>query len=259
MAASTLDVAATPGGDRARRTAELLVLAQRAPEAERLRLQDLVIELNLPIARSLARRFAERGQPLDDLEQAAAVGLVKAVRRFDPDRGSDFLTFAVPTITGEVKRHFRDCAWAVRPPRRIQEAQGRVAVAIEELTTRLRRSPTAAEVARHLDLDEEDVVEAMSSRGCFSPASLDAELLDGDGTALRERLGTEDGAYTLAETLLALQPALDRLDARDRRILQLRLRLGRTQSQIAAELGVSQMQVSRQLARIRATLRGSIA
>jgi RNA polymerase sigma-B factor len=243
---------------RADLTAELLADAAAAPEGERLRLQDRAIELNLPIARSIARRFGERGQPLDDLEQAASIGLIKAVRRFEVGQGVDFLAYAVPTIAGEVKRHFRDSGWTVRPPRRIQEAQARVGAAGEELTAELGRSPTTSEVAAHLDLDEETVIEALSSRGCFTPTSLDAPLDDDDGTGLGQLLGVEDDGFALAEARLSLEPAIDELRPRDRLILELRVAQGRTQSEIAAELGISQMQVSRLLTRIRETLRPSL-
>lgn len=242
---------------RAVLTARLLADAAAAPEDERPQLQDRVIELNLPIARSIARRFGERGQPLDDLEQAASIGLIKAVRRFEVGQGVDFLAYAVPTIAGEVKRHFRDSGWAVRPPRRIQEAQSRVGAAGEELTAELGRSPTTSEVADHLDLDEETVIEALSSRGCFTPTSLDAPL-DDDGTGLGELLGEEDDGFALAEARLTLEPAIDELRSRDRLILELRVAQRRTQSEIAAELGISQMQVSRLLTRIRETLRPAL-
>ncbi len=244
---------------RADLTAKLLADAALAPGDERSQLQDRVIELNLPIARSIARRFGERGQPLDDLEQAASIGLIKAVRRFEVGQGVDFLAYAVPTIAGEVKRHFRDSGWAVRPPRRIQEAQARVSAGNEDLTAELGRSPTTSEVADRLDLDEETVIEALSTRGCFTPTSLDAPLDDQDGGAgLGQLLPEQDDGFALAEARLSLEPAIDELRSRDRLILELRVAQGRTQSEIAAELGISQMQVSRLLTRIRETLRPSL-
>lgn len=244
---------------RTDRTAALLAKAAAADDdRERTELQDHVIELNLPIARSIARRFGERGQPLDDLEQAASIGLIKAVRGFEVDQGTDFQAYAVPTIAGEVKRHFRDSGWAVRPPRRIQEAQARVAGAAEELTAELGRSPTTGEVADHIDLDEEIVIEALSTRGCFAPTSLDASLDGENGDGLSQLLGEEDDGYALADARLTLEPAIDELHSRDRLILELRVAQGRTQAEIAAELGISQMQVSRLLTRIRETLRPTL-
>lgn len=226
---------------------------------ERTRLQDRAIEVNLPIAYSIARRYGDRGEPLADLEQAAAVGLVKAVRRYDASLDHDFLTYAVPTITGEVKRHFRDYAWTVRPPRRIQEAQARISAAGEELTTTLGRSPTRPEVADHIGIGEPVVVEALSARGCFTPTSLDATTADTDTLPLHLSIGVQEDGYAVAETQVALRPALDQLSARDRRILHLRVDNGWTQTQIADELGVSQMQVSRLLGRIHGVLREAVA
>ena len=256
----TVTEPAPVGGDepRADLTARLLAEAAVAGDDERSALQDRVIEINLPIARSIARRFGERGQPLDDLEQAASIGLIKAVRRFEVGQASDFLAYAVPTIAGEVKRHFRDSGWTVRPPRRIQEAQAQIGAGAEELTAELGRSPTTGEVAEHLEIDEETVIEALSSRGCFTPTSLDAPLADNEGTGLGQLLGEEDDGFALAEARLTLEPAIDELRSRDRLILELRVAQGRTQSEIAAELGISQMQVSRLLTKIRATLRPSL-
>ena len=243
---------------RADLTARLLAEAAVAADDERGALQDRVIEINLPIARSIARRFGERGQPLDDLEQAASIGLIKAVRRFEVGQASDFLAYAVPTIAGEVKRHFRDTGWTVRPPRRIQETQARIGAANEELAAELGRSPTTGEVVDHLGIGEETVIEALSSRGCFTPSSLDAPLADAEGTGLGQLLGEEDDGFALADARLTLEPAIDELRSRDRLILELRVAQGRTQSEIAAELGISQMQVSRLLTKIRETLRPSL-
>jgi RNA polymerase sigma-B factor len=243
---------------RAAETARLFTEAAQADEAERARLLDEVIEINLPVARSVARRFRDRGEPLADLEQVAALGLVKAARRFDIDAGYDFLSYAVPTITGEVKRHFRDSAWAIRPPRRVQEAQGKISRATETLTVQLRRAPTTAELASQLDMNEELVVEALCSQGCFTPDSLDSTPGD-SGDDWHHFHGAFDDAYELSELRVSLGPVLERLPARERRILYLRIERGWSQSQIAADIGVSQMQVSRLLSRIVRDFREAVA
>ena len=217
-----------------------------------------MVTLNLPVARSIAHQFRNRGEAAEDLEQVAYLGLVKAVHRFDPTKGEEFLSFAVPTIGGEVKRHFRDLAWSVRPPRRIQEIQGAISPAVQELLQELGRFPRASEIAERIDAEEDDVVEALACGGCFTPLSLDDRGPGGDGYQLADRLADRERGFQRAEAIAMLGSACRKLKPRDRRILYLRFYKGYTQEQIAAELGVTQMQVSRLLARILRDLRGAI-
>lgn len=214
--------------------------------------------LNMGVAESIARRFRNRGEPLDDLIQVAYVGLTKAVRGFDPDKSDEFLKYAVPTITGEVKRYFRDSAWTVRPPRRIQELQSSISKASAELNQDLGRSPRPSELAAYLEVSIEDVTEALASDGCFTPSSLDDRGPSDDGFALAEMLGEDDHDLDRAEVVALLRPACRNLKARDQHILFLRFFHGWTQAQIAEELGVTQMQVSRLLSRILTSLRAEL-
>jgi RNA polymerase sigma-B factor len=206
----------------------------------------------------MAARYRNRGVDLDDLEQVAMLGLTKAAQRFDPDAGHDFLSFAVPTIRGELRRYFRDQGWMVRPPRRVQDLQARMATAQDELEPRLGRSPRPSEIAVHLGVDLSDVIEALAADGCFTPTSLDATV--GDGTSsLGDLLGHEDRALAWTEARIVLAPVLRRLSPRDRRILHLRFFEERTQQEIADEVGLTQAQVSRVITRILADLRAGLA
>jgi RNA polymerase sigma-B factor len=252
---------AAAAGTRGERTARLLQLAASSPEPARSRIQAEVVELNLVVARSIAHRYRGRGEPLDDLEQVAALGLVKAVRQFDPSHGKDFLSYAVPTVSGEVKRHFRDHSWMVRPPRRIQELQPRIEAATDLLRSQLNSSPTVVDVAEYLAEDSETIVEALTCDGCFTAASLDGALTtasDDHGTSLLGVIGQDDDGYALCEFRTDLEPALDVLSPRDRHILARRVNDGWTQQEIADELGMSQMQVSRVLSKIRSLLRDAL-
>ena len=229
----------------------LLHLALLPPEdPERARLRRIVVEEQLPLVRHLAQRFRGRGEPYDDLVQVGTIGLLHAVDRYDPSRGC-FTTFAVPTILGEIRRHFRDRGWAMRVPRRMQDMARRVAEAREELTHRLDRSPTAQEIARHLDADVDLVLEALEIATVYATVPLPTSPEDADHT----RLGTLDGGLALVEDRETLRPLLARLSVRERRILALRFGRGMSQAQIAAEVGVSQMHVSRLLARSLSALR----
>lgn len=210
------------------------------------------------VAESVARRYARRGEALDDLIQVACLGLTKAVRRFDPDRGHDFLSYAVPTMSGEIKRHFRDSGWSVRPPRRIQELQARISATAADLNQELGRSPRPSELAEALDVQPADISEALASDGCFSPASLDERGPYDDGYTLAEHLGAAEPGFERAEAVAMLRPVCQDLKPRDKRILYLRFYSGWTQAQIAADLGVTQMQVSRLLQRILTSLRSEI-
>jgi RNA polymerase sigma-B factor len=211
------------------------------------------IEAWLPLANDLARRFAGRGEPIQDLVQTATVGLIKAVDRFDVTRGSDFAAFAVPTIVGEVKRYFRDQTWDLHVPRRLQELRRAIAEATERLAQERGRSPTPAELAEDLAVPEEDVVEGMKVAQAYTTASLDAPARgagDQAGAALGDLLGEEDRDLARADLRLAVAPAVAALPERQQRILHLRFFGNLTQDQIAAQVGISQMHVSRLLARI---------
>jgi RNA polymerase sigma-B factor len=243
--------------ERARTTRECLERASRCENStEKQDLLERAVLLNMREARAIARRFQNRGIPLEDLEQVAYLSLVAAARRFDPAAGFDFLAFARPTIRGEIKRHFRDRGWTVRPPRRIQDTQRVVTAAVSELSQSLGRSPTTTEIADHLEVREDDVVESLAAHDCFSPTSLDRPVTtDGEETPLLNLVLTvEDGTDT-ADTRMLLRQAIKRLSGRDQRVLGLRFSQDLTQSEIADDIGLSQMQVSRILARILGQLR----
>jgi RNA polymerase sigma-B factor len=249
----------TSDDDRRRRTRELLhAAAATTDEVERKRLHDEVIVLNMVIAKGIAAKYRGRGISNDDLTQVACIGLCKAVRAFDPAFGKEFLAYAVPTIRGEVKRHFRDHGWTVRPPRGIQELQGRVSAALGELTQDLGRSPRPNEVAQYLEVPLEEIIEALSADGCFTPTSLDVPVGDGQSGSLGDWISTEDSDLDAAEARVMLAPAVQELSPRDRRILYLRFFRQWTQQQIAEDIGVTQMQVSRLLSRILGELRGRL-
>jgi RNA polymerase sigma-B factor len=213
-------------------------------------LRDQLIEAHLGLAEYLARRFANRGEPLDDLVQVASLGLVKAVERFDPARGLEFTTFATPTIVGELKRHFRDKGWAVRVPRRVQELHLRVTRVIDDLATELGRSPTVQEIAVRAGTTEDEVTEAVDAGSAYRSASLDAGRSDDDETpGLLGQLGQIDPEMASAERRAALGPLISELPEREQVMLYLRFYEGMTQSEIAKHLGISQMHVSRLLSR----------
>jgi RNA polymerase sigma-B factor len=218
------------------------------------RLVEELIEAHLEVAASIARRYRNRGIDADDLEQVALLGLTKAAHRFDPDRGHDFMSFAVPTIRGEVRRHFRDCGWMVRPPRRVQELQARIVHAQDELLAAHGRAPRPTEIAVHLDVDVDTVVEALSADGCFTPAALEGPWGDGVGV-LGDLVGSPDAAFGAVEASVMLEPVVRRLSARDRRIVYLRFYEDLSQREIGEAVGLTQAQVSRVLSRILADLR----
>ncbi len=245
--------------DRSALSARLLrQAATEADPVERKRLQDEVVVLHMGLARAIAGRYRGRGIAEEDLRQAAAMALIKAARNFDADNGAEFLSYAVVTMKGEVKRQFRDFGWMVRPPRPIQKLQADVSHADGELTHRLGRSPTVGEVAAHLGVPEEDVLEALSADGCFTPTSLDSPVgADGTGV-LGDLIEGDDSAMSEAEARVMLAPAVRELPERDREVLYLRFFKQQTQVQIAEEIGVTQMQVSRILARVLTQLRGRL-
>ena len=257
-AVHSVPVRALEGRARARRTDAIvcdLRDVRRVADADELTRQ--LIETNAAVARSMASRYRNRGIDLDDLEQVALLGLTKAAQRFNPSAGHDFLSFAVPTIRGELRRHFRDSGWMVRPPRRVQDLQTRIAAAQEELEPKLGHSPRPSEIAAHLDEDLSDVVEALAADGCFTPTSLDAKVADGS-SSLGDLLGEDDRALAQAEAKVMLEPLMRALTARDRRIVRLRYFQEQTQQEIADVVGLTQAQVSRVLTRILADLRSGL-
>jgi RNA polymerase sigma-B factor len=213
-------------------------------------IRDELIEAHLRLAEHLARRFSNRGVPLEDLIQVASLGLVKAVERFEPERGLEFSTFATPTIVGELKRHFRDKGWSVRVPRRIQELHVEVNSLVGTLTQRLGRSPTIEELARASGTSEEEVLEAMEAAQAYRSTSIDAPTTGDDpGAGLAGQLGNEDANLFAAENRMLVASLVDSLPKREQLIMRLRFYDGMTQTQIADRLGISQMHVSRLLAR----------
>lgn len=243
------------GRERARRTDDI-VSDLRGSDVV-LDVEDLtrqLIETNAGVARSMASRYRNRGIDLDDLEQVALLGLTKAAQRFDASAGHDFLSFAVPTVRGELRRHFRDLGWMVRPPRRVQDLQARIAGAQDVLEQQLGRSGRPQEVADHLGVDVADVVEALAADGCFTPTSLDAPVSDGT-SSLGALLGDEDRAIARAEARVVLHPVLRDLSSRDSRIVHLRFYEEKTQQEIADDIGLTQAQVSRVLTRILSRMR----
>jgi RNA polymerase sigma-B factor len=249
-------VQAPDGAARARRTTDICdQLAQPdVTDADRSELVDDLVEANLAVARSIAARYRNRGASLEDLEQVAFLGLIKAAARFDASEGHDFLSYAVPTIRGEVRRHFRDACWTVRPPRRVQELQARISAAESELTQELGAAPTQEQLADRLDETPSAVVEAMTADGCFSPTSLDTPVADGTST-LGDLVAGTGGRHGAVEARLVLGPLMRALPERDRRVLCLRFFEDRTQAEIAEAVGVTQSQVSRTLTRILGELR----
>lgn len=221
---------------------------------DRHELVNVLIETHIDVAKSMASRYRNRGVELEDLEQVALVALTKAAQRFDPDAGHDFMAYATPTIRGELRRHFRDSGWMVRPPRRVQELQARIRDAHRELEFQLGRSPRPTELAAHLDEDLNHVVEALSADGCFAPTSLDTPVADESGV-LGDLLASDDRSIEAAEARIMLAPVVERLTERDRLVLQMRYVEQRTQQQIAEAVGLTQAQVSRVLARILRHLR----
>ncbi|MFI8424774.1 RNA polymerase sigma factor SigF [Streptomyces sp. NPDC085479] len=232
---------------------ELRSLPEGSPEKAELR--NRLVRMHLPLVEHLARRFRNRGEPLDDLTQVATIGLIKSVDRFDPERGVEFSTYATPTVVGEIKRHFRDKGWAVRVPRRLQELRLSLTTATAELSQQHGRSPTVHELAERLGISEEEVLEGLESANAYSTLSLDVPDTDDESPAVADTLGAEDEALEGVEYRESLKPLLEDLPPREKRILLLRFFGNMTQSQIAQEVGISQMHVSRLLARTLAQLR----
>lgn len=245
--------------DRATLTATLfrcMADCDSRDEADHLREQ--IICLNMSVAESLARRYFGHGENSDDLKQVAFLGLTKAVDGFQPDRGHDFLSYAVPTVSGELKRHFRDHCWAVKPPRRVQDLQRDVSATRQELMHEGRHEPTVADIAVRLGVDEAHVSEAMAAQGCFTPSSIDSTVTVDSKTTLADTIVADGEEYDQAETHLLLSSAISELAEDDREILALRFYEDWTQEQIAHKLGTSQMQISRRLSRLMKQLRSHI-
>lgn len=236
---------------------ELSTLDPDDPRHEEVR-GILVTEL-LPLAEHIATRFSGRGEPREDLVQVARIGLINAVDRFDVTRGHDFLSFAVPTVMGEVRRHFRDTGWAVRVPRRLKELHLTLSQGIAELSQRIGRAPTPTELAQHLDLDVDDVREGLMAGNAYQALSVDKPVHDDDALSLADTIGSDDPELILVENHEALQPLLEELPRRERAILVMRFFGGMTQTQIADRVGISQMHVSRLLSQTLESLRGKLS
>jgi RNA polymerase sigma-B factor len=222
------------------------------------RQRDVIIERCLPLADHIARRFSNRGEPLEDLIQVARMGLIQAVNRFDAENGTDFLAFAVPTMMGEVRRYFRDHGWSVKVPRRMKELGPQLNRASEELSQQFGRAPTASEIASHLELDREEVVQAQIASSAYSTLSSDAPgpgAADDDGRSVGSSLGDLDVNLDKVLDVETVRPLVAALPERQQTVLMLRFFENMTQTQIAQRLGISQMHVSRLLARSLATLR----
>lgn len=241
-----------------RHSSELFAVltGRAATDAERAAAREELVVLHRPLAEHCARRFRNRGEPFEDLFQVGTIGLLKAIDRFDNERGVEFSTYATPTIIGEIKRHFRDKGWAIRVPRRLQEMRLLISATSAELTQSLGRSPTAGELAGAIGCSVEEIVEGLESGNAYATLSLDAgdEATDGAATML-DAIGVEDTGLEYVDLRESIKPLLETLGHREKRILLLRFFRNMTQAQIAEEIGVSQMHVSRLLTRTLARLR----
>ncbi|MCY1145700.1 SigB/SigF/SigG family RNA polymerase sigma factor [Actinoplanes sp. Pm04-4] len=261
ITASALPAENAAAGATSTDTASELIAAMVALPAGhpcRAALRDRTIEAWLPLTRHLAQRYAGRGEPVDDLFQVGVVGLIKAVDRFQADRGIDFIGYAIPTIMGEIKRHFRDRTWSVRVPRRLQELRLAITAANNELTTKLGRAATVTDVAAHLGVTEEEVLEGLEGARAYNATSLSTPVSAEGTTELGDTLGGEDREYEMTEFRIALGPALATLDEREQKIIHLRFYGNLTQTQIAEHVGVSQMHVSRLLTKALVKLRAQM-
>ncbi len=250
------------GVEVTRRRSAALFDQLRDPDAsdpDRDAARDALVGLHLPLVEHCARRFRNRGEPFEDLVQVGTIGLIKSIDRFDAERGVEFSTYATPTIIGEVKRYFRDKGWAIRVPRRLQELRMQISAASAELTQDLGRSPTPRELAERIGCSVEEIVEGMESSNAYATLSLDAsDDSDAGPSSMLDAIGVDDQGLEHVEIRESIKPLLDRLDAREKKILLLRFFKNMTQSQIAQEIGVSQMHVSRLLNRTLEQLRASL-
>jgi RNA polymerase sigma-B factor len=244
-----------------KRSADLFVILrdEEGSEASHATAREGLVHLHLPLVEHCARRFRNRGEPLEDLVQVGTIGLIKSVDRFDTERGVEFSTYATPTIIGEIKRYFRDKGWAIRVPRRLQELRMQIGTASAELTQSLGRSPTPRELAEAIGCTVEEIIEGIESSNAYSTLSLDASDDSDDGAAsMLDAIGVDDEGLEHVEIRESIKPLLDRLAPREKKILLLRFFKNMTQSQIAEEIGVSQMHVSRLLNRTLEQLRTSL-
>jgi RNA polymerase sigma-B factor len=246
--------------NRQENAAALLAELHRLPDDSPLRkdLRDRLVEAHMPLVIYLARRFSGRNEPMNDLVQVGAIGLLKAIDRFDPDRGLEFSTYATPTILGEIKRHFRDTGWLIHVPRRAQELQTTVNTARAELSQELGRAPTIAELAARIEVDEEIVLEALDAARAYSGVPLDVLAAPGETVPEHPMLGVLDEGFEQVEQRALLREVIAKLPENEREILLLRFVANKTQTEIAAIVGVSQMQVSRLVARGLKRLRASL-
>ena len=249
--------------DETRRRSAALFAEMRdeaASEAVAADCRDSLVRLHLPLVEHCARRFRNRGEPFEDLVQVGTIGLIKSVDRFDTDRGVEFSTYATPTIIGEIKRYFRDKGWAIRVPRRLQELRMQIGTATAELTQTLGRSPTPRELAAAVGCTVEEIVEGIESSHAYSTLSLDATdgSEDGSTSSMLDAIGVDDVGLEHVEIRESIKPLLEKLEPREKKILLLRFFKNMTQSQIAEEIGVSQMHVSRLLNRTLEQLRESL-
>jgi RNA polymerase sigma-B factor len=237
------------------------ILLRRYHEDGDLQARERLIEQYMSLVRSLARRYAYRGEQLEDLVQIGAIGLIKAIDRFDLERGVELTTYATPNIIGEIKRHFRDKGWSVRVPRGLQELNVQLSRLVEQLTVQLARSPTIPELAKAAGVEEEEVLEALESGRAYTTLSLSVGGGGGEDDELDplESLGTDEHQYEVSEDRAVLAPGFKAVDERERKILQLRFFEGLTQSQIAQQVGISQMHVSRLIRRSLEKIRETIA
>jgi RNA polymerase sigma-B factor len=237
------------------------ILLRKYHEEGDLAAREQLIEQYMSLVRSLARRYSYRGEQFEDLVQIGAIGLIKAIDRFDLERGVELTTYATPNIIGEIKRHFRDKGWSVRVPRGLQELNVQLSRLVEQLTVQLSRSPTIPELAKAAGVEEEEVLEALESGRAYTSLSLSVGGGGGDDDDLDplESLGTEEHQYEVSEDRAVLAPGFKALDERERKILQLRFFDGLTQSQIAQQVGISQMHVSRLIRRSLEKIRETIA
>lgn len=245
--------------ERRERTEQLLIERAKARSREaRQQLMDELVRLNLDLADAIANRYVQRGIDRDDLQQVARLALVMALRRYRPGHGPGFAAFAAPTIAGEIKRHFRDQGWMVRPPRRVQELRARAQAARVRLEQGLGRRPTADDLAAELGVPAAEVAETTAAESGFRPLSLEAPVAGADTTSLGDTLAQEDADLERLPEVLALRTAMAELSPKHRQVLRLRFNEGLTQSQIGQKLGVSQMQVSRILSSTLASLRAAL-
>ena len=226
-------------------------LFRRYKEEGDVEAREKLVMSHMNLVRFLANKFKNRGEPLDDLIQVGYLGLLKAIDRFDPSRGLEFTTYATPTIMGEIKRHFRDKGWSVRVPRRLQELSAKVNQATDVLTTELQRSPKIEEIAEYLDASVDEVLEAMESSSAYSSVPLEGtgNNDNDDAPSVLDRYATEDSALNFTDDRLIIEEALKGFSPREREVIDLRFLQGMTQIEIAEQLGISQVQVSRLLRR----------